>query len=45
MTLSAPALSLEGWVSAPGLCLRCEISSGNYKCEILRGGGELDRHS
>lgn len=45
VTLSAPALSLESWVSAPGLCPRCEISSANYKCEILRGGGGLDRHS
>lgn len=45
MTLSAPALSLKSWVSALGLCPRCEISSGNYKCEILGDGGELDLHS
>lgn len=44
VTLS-PALSLQSWVSDPGLCPRCEISSGNYKCGISGGGGELDRHS
>lgn len=44
VTLSAPAPSFESWVSAPGLCPRCEISSGNYKCGILGDGGELDRH-